>query len=328
MKNCNKVILLQCMKEKFCVSFLLTSAIVILSILPVQQLRAQNATSIGSQTPCYTFLRGGALWFSCQGKKESISIGKDARDFAIDPDGRFLVILRYPPTYFHTGINVLDITELHSPFIKQTKQVSFGRLSSTCGTVLAYPIHGTRPIVDIQQMSTLPYPVDAIGCSSDRTVVAGKEVRINGVVRFDGDIAINRNGKLEQMIKASATSLYDFALSPNGKFVAYFERRDNKGLVCSTELDGKEFCSPGPNDAGGERVSVTNAGAVLYEGSLMSTCWYDGNGSPCRSVEYWAPGMVASITLEKIGDSHDPMWISPETARALHDWNQTRLHPR
>lgn len=276
---------------------------------------------------CYAFLHGDGIWTVCKGVRTRIYRSPHIFDLAISTDGAFLAFLNQESAP-QNGVKLTSnlVTASLSPGFKTTKrEVGFRSLAATCGTILGFRVGvGKTSPEDLRSGRMLEFSQKSIfRCSSDQKVVVGW----GGAPRttqMTGNLVINADGKEEQSLPVYLLSGSDFGVSPNGKYVGYFQLQSTDGhnisQFCLLGRPGSTSCASSLDTGGSPEISVSDTGEVLVLIELDEDC----GGTPCRGIEYWRPGLPEREILER-HDSYAPQWITPEVAVRLREWASSHV---
>jgi hypothetical protein len=297
---------------------------------------------------CYAFSLDGDLNINCGGKREKITHLADVEDFAVDPRGLKLVLIRHQarvqgrglldagdgkPEYYysHSALQVVLLSGKGQDSLSPLKWPI--DLYATCGTVLGI----TRDPSAEGEFSDLPTVFDDISnggqvtidpyqdfrCSADRKTVAGRADLLDATLRIGAPPDISVAGT-----EGKHPIRYD--VSPDGKYVAYNFPREKALNLCVYRTETQK--APCVDEAFWQKlISVADTGEVLYETLKLGDCYYKGEyrvsttplpgydaSNACQVIAYWRSGLGEPRIVEPLGAQ--PQWISPATASALRAW--------
>ncbi len=282
---------------------------------------AGNGEPLGSEPQCYSFLKYGDVWVSCNGRADRITRHRNLGSFGISQDAKTFAFER------EFGRNeqyktTLTVVSLEDGRITGPTALRFpSGVGTECGVVFArsgdsyfYIPEGSGP----PDLSPYKYAQ----CSPDRKTIVG----------------FSKKGK-ELWVglppaRVLAKDVWLFSLSPNGRYVGYLTT-DNK--FCVMQITGVPQCFTSRYDHSGAALpwylSVSDSSGVIFDMSTDQGCFYTTmyNFSPpkrrgevatdaCVGVAHWQPGMAGYKIVEPIGRS--PRWITSEQASALRKWAQ------
>jgi hypothetical protein len=259
----------------------------------------------GVSSSCYAVLpttaTGAHILLDCNGNQHSIPTGVYVWDFAIDQEGSALALKRpvLQPGWLHIVTFDFGIVDLHGQStVRVSRGVDAGRLVPSCGTMfVVFRGPKVRDIIHSSKLSIKPY--SSFRCSADRSVIAG--------VRKLNATEINIRLPLRE-IDIPRDPFTEFGLSPNGRYLAYWQKRD---VLCVTVIGATAACTH-VGDLSGGPYSVSDEGEVLF-------------GQAGR-LAYWRPGQPSPTKLQE--DGVHPQWVSPRAASALLSWSAAHGYPR
>jgi hypothetical protein len=256
----------------------------------------------GVSSSCYAVLptTGKHILLDCNGNQHSIPTGVYVWDFAVGQEGSALALKR--PVLQHGRLHIVTfdfgIVDLHGQStVRVSRGVDAGRLVPSCGTIfVVFRGPKVRDIIHSSKLSIKPY--SSFRCSADRGVIAG--------VRKLYATEINIRLPLRE-IDIPRHPFTEFELSPNGRYLAYWQQRD---VLCVTVIGATAACTH-VGDLSGGPYSVSDEGEVLFGADRLA---------------YWRPGQPSPTRLQE--DGVHPQWVSPRAASALLSWSAAHGYPR
>ena len=189
-----------------------------------------------------------------------------------------------------------------------------GHLMPTCGTIVNWSAQGTR-----DGLSGALIAGDGAWVACDRK----RQLRLTLTA------AARRPGgrmELSPTLLTGAASSDDFAVSPNGRFIAWTEypsfARESSWPVCVLETHGGSHavtgCAPAC-ELGWHAESAAVLGSVADDGAVIFEAWsMQTDGCPwCDSVYYWNPKWPPRLPVLLARSGSAPQWITSAAARAL-----------
>jgi hypothetical protein len=189
-----------------------------------------------------------------------------------------------------------------------------GNFIPTCGTIVNWSAQGTR-----DGLSGALIAGDGAWVACDRK----RQLRLTLTA------AARRPGgrmELSPTLLTGAASSDDFAVSPNGRFIAWTEypsfARESSWPVCVLETHGGSHavtgCAPAC-ELGWHAESAAVLGSVADDGAVIFEAWsMQTDGCPwCDSVYYWNPKWPPRLPVLLARSGSAPQWITSAAARAL-----------
>jgi hypothetical protein len=286
-------------------------------------LACPGCRSAGTETPCYAFIKGGALVLNCEAEILSTSdLGIQA--FAISTDGRWLAIKTQQST--ESSVVQTDDTKvvlLHDNVTKASP-VDAVMLSATCGRILAY----TRPKSVIDVLADQPFTrprFNLIRCSADEKVTVGYLEQTPGSNSPGHNLWTSENKLL-----SDANAYQSFDVSPSGQYIGFATLHQGVvDAICVTRNQKQPQCLTNLTISG-PVLSVSDAGEILFEQSTAAECFYrdeshfspgiagktEGSADACVGLFRWRPGDRSAKSIQNLGIS--PQWITNPSA--LKEW--------
>jgi hypothetical protein len=187
-------------------------------------------------------------------------------------------------------------------------------LAASCGTILAYSDEGLAWDVVARQ----PLDPDMLGVVCD-----AQRQKVFGSTRTGEDIVTQSGAIVEHA--PSRIGVGNYAISPKGNMFAVGKAL----MVCVRSLPSSgqsdDVCHPSEDAGYRSRVSVDDAGRVLFVTGDGRTCYYIGQfGSEkplagadrdeCIAISMWASGSSPRVVV-RLGDM--PQWVPRATADEL-----------
>jgi len=272
------------------------------------------------ETLCFAYIVRGDVILRCGGSKTQLTAIRGIRGFAVGDEH-----WSYEPKWrlLASGetSSMTYVIDLRTGSRKDNVDVS--DVVRSCGTFYAlprFPVDGVRLDLITGEMIAFP-PYETFLCSADRKTVIGmtdyKESALT--LGVPPSITIAPAKKFDRL---------GFAVSPNGKNIAYYSDR---GILCVYIHPGTTHCARMQESLVG-RPSVNDAGEVLVSAGSLEECYYAGwrdffpkprqgddqeDRDQCLTVGYWKPGLDSIRIIEPLGA--EPQWVSPHAARLLRE---------
>jgi hypothetical protein len=293
------------------------SLVILFSVSICGNAAVRSKPKLKEESLCYAFIRKGDLWTACQGRRERFDFKGKLQEFAVSSDGNYLVIQEnLEPSGIGRSRQVL--TSLAAPFAERNRPVDYPQsLRTTCGTIVSVPdgFLGAFDLISAKPIAAPPYTLFA--CSSDQKIFAGwtdqdedERLKRAQAGQYDMTLRVRKKGE-EKTLKIADQRV--FALSPNGKYLAYFvlyliDSPSHAGPdLCVDELPGETSCVR----ALGHFLSISDSGDVIYAADEIG-------------IEFWRRGMKRTLLLENGEVNDHPQWITPQVASAMHKWYTRR----
>ncbi|MGH9742307.1 MAG: hypothetical protein ACRD51_08150 [Candidatus Acidiferrum sp.] len=267
---------------------------------------------------------------SYNGKLRAVTRKVLYKDFAVSNDGSNLVLLQVTdPKLSAAQATIISLdTGASSPPIALSTTTG---LAATCGTIVTIEnkaaLHRrvaiTKDLLAGKNLSNGAY-VD-FRCSLDNHIVVGYS-------SIDAKSLIVRDGNERKTPLESLPNLLD--ISPDGRFVAFYTAPMGGSHLCIWDTTQMPSCLDHLDVA--DRISISNAGDVLFETDSGESCFfldsehyskkpkpgYD-TAYPCPDVAYWRRGMPQPEILQSLADN--PQWLTDTAASRLATWTQTKF---
>jgi len=318
---------------------------------PARTATLADQTKQPPQSLCYAFLRDGDVFLACNEGTERITQFGDVENFAVPHEKPVLAVIRHRDKeqgraidfvaqgkpYYISSFSALQVFQLNDSTGGQFVPLQAPtRLYASCGTIVSVtwdPAIGRRMLL-VRDVSTGERiqlePFKDFRCSSDRRTSAGWQNRDHMVLEVKVESPkqlFDTRGRMDLL----------FDVSPNGRFTAFNGCDGKDALLCVVSGDSAKYCIE--QEFWPERLSVSDAGGVVFESSTDQFCRYQDHthfyllkkgetsdqAGECPGIYYWAPGEKASKLVQPL--ARTPQWISKESAAALREWRsrgQTR----
>jgi hypothetical protein len=281
---------------------------------------AKAVQNVHVEGPCFAYLLNGDVWFRCRGQSRRVTAKGDVTDFAVDQTVFALFRNRDP----------LEVVSLSgNQEVRYLSGRRPGSLYASCGKVLClsygYDKDGLANMWLVKSVSELPGgeslklgPYLYFRCSADRRTVVGTADK--GRTLMEG---LPPSRTLAGFSKNFSYLRYMyFDVSPNGEFVGYYHAPQG---ICVQQPGQRATCV---DDEGFDRVSVSDAGTILYTTHWDGTCSYKdayhvsrrplpgySHSDQCVAVAMWKPGMKKPRIVVPLAGY--PQWIAPSAASSL-----------
>lgn len=295
---------------------------------------------------CYAFWLDGDEYTNCEGRRERITRFADVEEFAVDPNGKKMAVIRHQAKVqartwlagidgYYSSHDALQVISLDGLGRERFSPLTWPMgLYASCGTVVDVTGNPERkdpgPFLDLLaggQLTIEPY-LD-FTCSSHRRVVVGHTERhsLSTPLR----IGVPPEGSVPG---SGGNGQILYSLSPSGKYIAYlyggFYPADDRNQLCvvATGSD-RANCINEEFQNGG--ISVADTGEVLWGTVAQENCYHKESYRlstkalpgyepwiECPVIMYWRPGEGKARVVEPLGEY--PQWVGSETASALGAW--------
>lgn len=221
----------------------------------------------GQAIPCIAYRANGVLRANCNGKDRRLAQAPGLESYAIGVDGG-TVLAAQDWAYF--------VREGHRTKLNVTSNIATSSIYRSCGAALASQGYPRSTTVDVVAGKKVEFTaLDRPHCSEDRSVIVG--------VNSAGKLVTNEGRVLE----AEGKFGYEFAVSPSGRWVAYFrDAAPGAGpQLCIADIHGSsDHCFSKTEDGDenafidNEGLSINDAGEALLVAYFGGGCWYSSNG--------------------------------------------------